>query len=504
LQRGQSETKSPTIAPANVYHSLPNIKRKVKHQLDKVTNDLLRLPELPQNVELEVQRCLTAFNENSRNKLDGFRGRINLLCHSFRDCLLHIKPKFTLKDKSDYPVVEISDDESDAGSVATVLTTPTAKRGRNAMQQTPSKRQRIDSSVNGSFTNGNVKPEDAASNGGTPMRPGAPKKKGLPAPFTEFNNVGSGFRTLREVHQEVERRMRAGFPAVIGQGVYEDLVLESIKPWRLPVKAYLKEIMRLLQTDLGSALADSLEHLKKRRIYHEAGKHLKKFLEKNMGETEAALMQLYEDETHLLMTFNGETFDQYYRDEKLLLTRFRHQMRMQAMFPENAKKFTAWDKLTPEQQAQDTKLRDAELAKLGPDSLMREVEVVAYVRGYYRLAALRFADTASQIILCRMIPSIRRHLSRHLEERLELHGEHALRAYTMLMEEDEAIANKREALKAEKEKFEKALDSIKELERATVADDVRNDTSSISFSQSCAEVNMPDSQATSDAASDEC
>lgn len=435
--------------------------------------------------------------------MDGFAEKINSSCHAFRDCLLHIKPKFNLKDKSDYPVVEISDDESDAGSVATVLTTPTAKRGRDAMQHTPSKRQRVDTSVNGSFTNGNVKPEDAASNGGTPVRPVAPKKTVLPAPFTEFSNFGSGFRTLREVQREVERKMRAGFPAVIGTSVYEDLVLESIKPWNLPTKAFLRDIMRLLQKDLGDALAESLDRLKKRRIYHEAGKHLKKFLEQNMIETEIELMRLYKDETQQLLTLNQEAFDQYNRDEKLNLTRFRHQMRMQARFPENTRKLIAWDKLTPEQQAQDVKQRDTELAKLGPDSLMREVEVVAFVRGYYRLAALRFADTVSQNILCRMMPSIRRHLSQELEKNLGLYGENALRAYTMLMEEDEAIANKRETLKAENEKFEKALESIEELERGTVADEGRCDTSSISFSQSCAEVNMRDSQETSNVTSGE-
>lgn len=399
--------------------------------------------------------------------------------------------------------MEISDDESDAGSVATTLATPTARRGRDALQQTPSKRQRLDSS--GSFMNGNsVKPEDVASNGGTPRQPLVPRKRLLPPPFTEFSKIGSGFRTLRQVQQEVERKMRAGFPAVIVPGVYEDLVLEAIKPWHAPVKAFLLEIMRVLQKSLGDALAESLERLQKRTIYHEATKHLKKFLEQNMIMTETALMLLYEDETQQLLTLNKEAFDRYYEEEKLLLTRFRHQMRMEAKFPTTARQAAAWESLTKDEQTQDMKMRETELARLGPDSLMREVEVVAFVRGYYRLAALRFADTVSQSILCRMIPSIRRHLSRHLEDSLGLMGPNSLQAYTRLMEEDEATATRREALKAEKEKFEKALDSIAELERGTVADDLRYDTSSISFSQSCPDVHMRDSQATSDGVSGEC
>ncbi|KID88448.1 Dynamin family protein [Metarhizium guizhouense ARSEF 977] len=451
--------------------SLPNIKQKVKHHLDKITKQLANLPELPDNVELEIKTGLMAFADSARLKLEGFMSHFSVLPRNFRNCLLETKPKFTLKDKSDFPVLEISDDESDAASVAT--TTPTAKRRTAPTNITPSKRPRLETPLQGTPSNGHVKPEEQhglALRGTSIMAPRAtiPKKAVLPEPFAEFTNVGRGFRTLRQVREEIEAKTKAGMPDRTSDQVYEDLVVEAVRPWNGPMDAFIKQTMRELQSELESTLNKALEGLKKRFIYLEAKRHLRRFLEEHRKETEHDLALLYHDERERLLTFNNKTFEQYRDDEYMELTRFRHFMRLKAVGPDPGS-YISTDKLTEDKRVQEAKKRDQEMLRLGRDPFARELEVIAYVRGYYRLAALRFADAVSQRIICRMIPAIRRQLPYYLEDKLGIRGPDAASVYERLMEEDETTAGRRETLKSEKDKFVRALASIELLENGAAA-----------------------------------
>lgn len=452
--------------------SLPNIKYKVKYHLDKITRQLSNLPELPNNVELEIQTCLNSFADSARLKIDDFAARINSLPINFRDCLLEIKPKFILKDRSDIQVVDLlDDDESDAASVGTTSFVTPSKRRHAAPQATPSKRTRTEPPVNGAPNT--VKPEDAGSvngNGFGPPQPGPGAQKTILAePFTEFSDVGRGFRTLRQVKEEIQAKMKAGMPSIIPPDVYNDLAMEAIRPWNRPTSVYLREVIGLLAAELESALNKSLENLKKRFIYPEAKRHLKSCLDEHWSTTQKALLELYGDETERVMTYNTEAFDQCLKSERAVLTRFRHYMRMiGAGYAQ--KPLVPWDGLTEEKQALDIKRREQEQAKLKPDEFEREVEVVAYVRGYYKLAALRYSDAVTQRIVCRMIPAIRRQLRNYLDDKLGVRGPDSISVYEKLMDEDAATAAKRETLKMEQGKFIQALQSIESLESGMISD----------------------------------
>lgn len=437
----------------------------MKLNLDSINRQLASLPELPANVELEIQTSLINFADSARTKVEEFRKSFNQLPSDFRNCLLHMKPKIALKDKSDTPILELSDDESDAGSVASHAT-PT-KRRNGVAAVTPNKRPRLNGSqsnggsFNGGSFNGNIKPEEGR--GSCPPPPSPARGVVLPEPFLRFSDGGRGFRTIRQVREEILAKTTAGMPNRIPEKVYEDLAMEAVKPWNQPMEAFLKETMRLLRVELDVVLNKAFEGLKKRFVYKEAKKILHRYLEEYRERTAMALRLLYNDETSQLLTFNDTSFNQYEKEEKDILKHFRHHVRMNAaMLP--TQPHVAWDTLTEEKRTQELKRREVEKVKLGLDQFEREVEVVAYVRGYYRLAALRFADTVSQCVICRMIPDIRRQLPNYLEEKLGVRGPDALRVYERLMEEDEQTATKREALKGERTKFETALASIAGLE----------------------------------------
>ncbi|GAO14652.1 hypothetical protein UVI_02009000 [Ustilaginoidea virens] len=453
--------------------SLPHTKYKLKQHLDQIKEQLAMLPELPDNVELEIQSALMLFADSARIKLDYLTRHFSNLPQNFRDCLLSIKPRFTLKDSSDLmKVVEISDDESDNASVTTTATTPTAKRRAMPANTTPSKRPRLDMYVNGGTpTNRHLKP-DAQS--GLPGRAGntassrAPsvRKGALPEPFTEFTDLGCRFRTLRQIRDEIGAKTKAGMPDRTSDEVYEDLATEAVRPWNGPMDAFLHQAMRELHSELETTLNKSLEKLKKRFIYAEAKKHLRGCLEEHRKETEKDLQLLYQDETERLLTFNNDAFVQYKKEELTELKRFRHWLRRRASGDET-RTFIPGEQLTEDDRAQEARRREAELSKMGPDQFSQELEVAAYVRGYYRLAALRFADAVSQRIICRMIPSIRRKLAHYLEDKLGIRRPDAAGIYVRLMEEDGDTAAKRVTLKSEKEKLEKALGSIEMLETGT-------------------------------------
>ena len=448
--------------------SLPFIKQKVKTFLDKTQRQLTALPELPDNVELEIQTSLINFADAARENLTRLCKHFNELPRAYRDCLLAMKPKFTLKDHTDCPIHEISDDESDAGSVATSQATPSAKRYRNGtVQQTPSKRQRTEQPLNGggSFSS-NARAEDQRGSLPPPSSPA--RRQGLLEPFAQFASIGRGFRTIRQVHEDMQTKMQAGMPIVITTEVYQDLAIEAVIPWKDPTDVLLRRTMERLQAELDSTLGKAFETLKKRFVYQEAKKYLRNYLEIHRKTTAEELQQLYLTERESVLTFNDEALAQYQCDEELLLMRFRHHVRMAAQPRKDSAappaKLIPWESLTEEKRVQDMKRRETEVKGLGPDPFKRAIEVVAYVRGYYRLSALRFSDNVSQRIICRMIPQVRRNLSAYLEQELGLRGPNSQQVYEKLVEEDEATMSKRRTLRMELTKFETALASIETLE----------------------------------------
>ncbi|OAA69659.1 Dynamin family protein [Cordyceps fumosorosea ARSEF 2679] len=485
--------------------SLPTIKRKVANHLEVVKKKLGALPELPDNIELEVESCLMEFSESCRQGIDELIKFGSILPKDFRDCLLHIKPKFTLKDRSDTPVVEISDDDSDAAPLPTA--TP-SKRRQGVGQITPSsKRVRLENSNN--VPNGhvsNLKREETASPSSS-ISAAAPRAKKFrpPPPFTEYSALGSGFRTLAQVKKDIQGKMQAGTPDVIPPDVYQDMAVESIKVWEQPTHTFLRATMGQLHEKLREKLDLSLHRLRKRLIYRETAEHLLQFLKEQLQKTQEMADLVLKHETRQLITFQDDTFKLYKEMEEKELKWFRHRMRCQARFPEMPVRPGNWATMNDEQRLQETREQEKETVKLGPDAFADEVMVVSYVRGYYRLAALRFVDRMSQLTLCGMLPDIRMRLDFELRSRLDLQGGNAAAAYQRLMDEDTATAAKREALKSEREKFVRALETIQALEGNPGLDESIYDasTASVSFLARDRDILMEDSQTTSEIASGE-
>lgn len=432
---------------------------------------------MPDNVEKEISVSLKSFDDKARTRITEFSKCFNEVPNNFRDCLIHMKPKFVLKDKSDAPSIVISDDESDGGSVASQQVTP-SKRRANGQSQVLPKRPRVDaqnSNGTGSSFNwsngrgsGHVKPEEDQP---IPSLPPSPSKRfSLPAPFGKFTGFGSGFRTLAQVREEKTAKTKAGMPDRLLDEMYEDLAKEAIEPWNGPADEFLTFTMNQLQKELDVVAAESFINLKKRLVFQEVRKLLKACLSEHGAIAKEQIKLLYKDECSGILTFNSEAFGQYRIEELALLTHFRHHQRMQHHGPA-AGSFLQWNDLNDDKRSQALKRREADVARIGADNFNEEIGVIGYVRAYYRLAALRFADAVSQIVIRRLIPGIKQDLSYFIDRRLGLRVENPGPVYERLMEEDARTATKRQELKSERDKFQKALQSITNLELGVGGDE---------------------------------
>jgi hypothetical protein len=427
------------------------------------------LPELPENIELEIRKSLMQFSTIIRSKLQSneFSSMHGRLSEAFRDCLLNIKPKFTLKDETDIRTIDLSDDEPEPGTSppkrrrAGDMLPPSNKRVNTGAVTTPTGFRSIKTEENGSPGPTNRSMISRAGSAGGHMAK-------TQDPFAKYARLGAGFRTIRQISEEIKAQTKGGMPDHVTSEVYNNLCRLATQPWSKPMETFILVSMNLLRQIINSALDQAFGCFKERLIFKDCQLYMQEFLEERRVETLTFLTKLYKTETHQLFTLNKDAFDQYKEAELRLLTRYRHHVRWHSFAGED-RDFMTWESMTHEQRVTEEKRAIQELAKMGPDKFSKELEVAAYVRGYYWLSALRFADTVSMSIASGMFPEVTDSIDFYLDKRLGLVGATSRDIYVRLMEEDEQTAMRRERLKGEVAKFERAMESIYELERQTGA-----------------------------------
>lgn len=436
--------------------SLPTIKRKVVAKLHKSKTLLASLPELPDNVELEVKTSLKSFVDLVVSKLHGsdFSSSYQRLGEQFRDCLVAMKPKVIVTDSTD--VIEIIDDDDDDGD-RTPVSTPKRKAPGMAPPSTPSKRVRTDHIL--------VKREDLNGRAGS-VPPHAQRVRGTPVPdFGPFSQYGPPpTRKLRDIRDTIARHNRAGKPGLVDAEVHEELCRQAVSPWEGPVMTFQQMIMKEVSMIVETALNEAFSKLKKRQVYKQARATLQQMLREQAAVTEKFLGKMLQIHTRQLFTLNNDELERYRAMEEEILRRHRHMMRWQAYTGESGP-VRPLEQLSDQEKEAENKRRASQMEKMGNDPFHTEVSVFAYVRGYYRLACSRMTDTVALILYQDMIPEIEYRLTReaYLERQLGvLDGKRE--TYELLMSEDRATANQRNEVRADVQKFEKAMESIAQLE----------------------------------------
>lgn len=396
--------------------SLPKIKAKMHSTLRDVERRLNNLPDLPANVEYEVRKSLRDFSTIVKEKLKGneFSYEFNKLADGFQECLLETKPKFTLRDASD-SVIEISDDDNESSA----STPSNRKRPPTQDRQPPAKRSRPSGASAGQ--NG-VKREEAAPPPPPPppplpqSAPQTPRKPRLRPPFDQYQQIGSGFRTIRRIREDIKFKTKPGTVGLVPEEVYRDLCREAVEHWHLPMGSLLKATTQLLQHIVNAALDQAFSKMKRRLIFKEAKVNMKLFLDEYRDVALAFLQEIFAMDSHQMYTINKDSLDEYRKAEGrlmsrckflpgLLLSRYfharehsfsdvteengqegsiltrhvadRHHMRWRAFTGADGPPFKDWERMTPEEQKAEERDMPNQIGKLGPDPFEEEIKVAA-------------------------------------------------------------------------------------------------------------------------------
>jgi hypothetical protein len=222
--------------------------------------------------------------------------------------------------------------------------------------------------------------------------------------------------TIAEVQGVIWKHRRPGHPGIVTDAAREEICLTSIWPWDGPLRTLAdttfsllrSAILRVMERTLGSYKSTDLFRISKRKILE--------FLAQHQAEQLQALDAFYELERYKLFTLNEAAFLEYQAEELKILQDVRRERRVRCYVQKQAqlakKSLTEASRLQMERAVTDD--------RLGPDPFRLEIETAAYVRGYYKIAGLRFSENLCQGILGNLFRRVHKEIPFLLENYLEL------------------------------------------------------------------------------------
>jgi hypothetical protein len=257
-------------------------------------------------------------------------------------------------------------------------------------------------------------------------------------------------------------------PNSIPDAVKQDLCKESVRTWEKEVQIFITETMRLVAAEMAKVLDVAFAGLQKRAVYREAKVHLNDFLKEHAENLRSRLMYAFQLEGHQLYTLNEQFFQLNQESELRELMRHRHHYRWAAFTKDESNtRPKALGEMNADEKKKEAATMDDQAKKMGRDTFQQELEVCAYVRGYFLTAASRFIDNTSLHIVSGLFPTVASQItsSMYLDTKLGLVDLPDRTVFNRLMEEEPKTAELRAQLKEDKKKFDKAMESILALEQ---------------------------------------
>lgn len=430
--------------------SLPRINEKVIAQTRLVDEQLSRLPDLQNaNAQHVVRERLARFSDGVRRLLEGgatsnrFLSSWSELSNDFRDAILDMKPRFIYKDPSDESAPEVIslDDESEDGSLSTRGSPPpdiarrrldfgalstqtphsvqTPKRMRMPDPDTPASRNLTAAQFAMRPSPPARREDDAGSVGSGISSPDQrrsfqkPAKKNVFAPHL---GAGKKFMSIAQIRELILLHKRPGLPDHVDDAVKEQVCLLSVTPWNGPLQTLADHTFTSLRRSIGEVLQYALEGYHGADIYKHSKRYIGEFLDSHENNQRSILDNLYNLETYKLFTINNPAFMSYKAEELVILEEPRRKWRAHCYVQKHQK----IPGKTLSQEERVKKERAVTADQLGPDPFHNEIQLAAFVRGYYKTAGLRFADVTCQHIQANLFRKVHKDIGYLLERILEL------------------------------------------------------------------------------------
>ncbi|KAK3349813.1 P-loop containing nucleoside triphosphate hydrolase protein [Lasiosphaeria hispida] len=432
---------------------LPEVKKKINDRIGHIEEQLQHFPEPPPNPEMEIMTSLAGFSNKVKDRVSeqGFLGSWDSrFMEPFKLRILGLKPKFNVREHSRTVVAPVVID-LDADS-------PPAPRKRgpafDVEQCTPTpKRQRV------------LQPP------ATPVKPELVDEPGVfsgAQSFRSFTTPGRVTRTktLMDIRQLIRRNAIPGQPGLVSASVHEPLYKEAAMTWDTHLEAFIRDTFDFLHMEIMQILDGSLGHLKNTAVYKESLEHMKAFVETHRNELRGQLGLIFKLESRRLFTKDEDSLERNKALEKKILVRHRHHFRWAAHIGDDSMApIHKMEELTEEELAQEAVRMQREAAKMLPDPFDQEINVAAYVRGYYLTAASRFIDNVAIHVMSGLFPHIASVINSYLHDKLGLTGGRTTfeRLQSLISEGPETERRRRE-LHAERKALHQSMEIIVNLE----------------------------------------
>ncbi|KAK4198731.1 P-loop containing nucleoside triphosphate hydrolase protein [Triangularia verruculosa] len=428
---------------------LPEVKHKVHMRLEDIAKQLEEYPGPPANPDLEIYKALTMFSSLLKKRVtdQDFMSTWDQACSAkFTRAILELKPKYNVrsfaKSTAAAPVfIDLDAPDRDNSPAPTP-----GGRKRAAPAETPSRRQRH-----------KVEDTEGRSYPSTPTH--------ARVMMTPSKN-GRTTRTLMDIRRMIQRNAVPGQPGLVSSNIYEPLFTEAAKAWRVPLQTFLDQTFEFLEKQIQETLESTFAALKNRVIYKLSTEHMRAFVEMHKKDLQAQLALIYELEGARIFTRNVDALNRYKAGELKILARHRNYYRIAAHKGEEpASGLPKIEELSEEELALESVKMEKDLRQMGPEPFQQELDVAAYTRGYYLLAAHRFVDLVCMHAMSGLFPRVALVIETYLQDKLGLTGNRSTpEMLDRLMEEEGHIGVRRRDLCAEKETLDGAMAIIVNLE----------------------------------------
>lgn len=363
-----------------------------------------------------------------------------------------MKPKFKLSHPSDQPkseVIEILSDDEEP-----MVTTPSSTGSKRfaPFQDLPSaQRQRVSESPTPSrFAGGRIQQTPTKASGQTmkrdpnsmraPPQPNlTPNGTGLfrrPArptgfedtPFSGIAHLGNGFRDLAGLRETIVKHTRTGLPGLVNTHAHDQLCLEAIAPWQMALEIFSQKVHDLARSHLQAVLYKHLGFYAQTELYKQAAIHLDLFIDEFVAASTTQLMSYWKLENYKPCTLNEDGMNRHKANEQKVLVEQReinragaylnHQMRIGVK-----KKISP--EMSPQERKREMEKRIADIRTKGElvkDPFESEIDVAAYVRGYYVTGGTRFVDCVILAVNGGFLRNIADNIDYHLQRAIGIEG----------------------------------------------------------------------------------
>ncbi|KFY74270.1 hypothetical protein V499_05692 [Pseudogymnoascus sp. VKM F-103] len=432
---------------AQIIASIPQIEETVRARSEEIEEELARLPELPtHNISQVVLQELARFSQQMQALVDGTDFTLHSAWNTLNNQLYeafheHLQPTFKVGEPRGLPpppnqmevdgleIISI-DGDSTVLDRAGFDSPPNVRAAAKEEQQIRSPKR---------FANGAEK---------YPSIPANPKN-----PFLAYRQ-NKLIASIGKIRETLAKYSKPGSLGHVDFKVKDELCMRAVRVWELPMELYIDRVLEMLKEHAQKILGQVLSKWSQTELYKQAFQELEGFVNNFEGSMRTTCQDILNVEFYRFFTINRRSFDHYVEVESKKIKDVRRKQRAMALAEQMMVGVNIRGDQNQRMQMLQHKLKGIKDEDLGEDPFKIEIEVAAFVRGYYLTAADRVCDQICLTIHSDLFKQVHENIFLYLEGKLGLYEGNTEERCRELMEEDPHSARRRRSLQQEKAKLQ--------------------------------------------------